>query len=162
MQNFLIVFLGLLLFLGTSCGVQSHYSIVIAELEEDRIQLVAPEGAVLEKIDRFVSQNSELEPAYTGLEIVHSGELYRLIAFDENNRLTTAITLIEDGGKLYERNDHGGYAITCSGCLSAGDESEENCTPQQEGLDQPAYCSDCSRGDCTKTVTKSDHGVIGN
>jgi hypothetical protein len=94
--------------------------------------------------------------SFSEIEIQFLDDEYLLYAIDSKNSHKTIFTLVNEGERILYFSD-GGKDITCSGYKTTGPNSAKECQPKK-GVNGHYYCTDCSRGDCTKTVTVHTNG----
>ncbi len=144
-----------------------HFDRVIGEVQDGQILFVGDKAEIVASWTKVLNMHSDFTIAFTDIQISKEGEFYFLRGRDEQNLASSAVQLILDADKLYERkylpegSDEAGhgYTVTCSGCLSTGSGSAGECQPellQGSGW----YCSDCSEGTCTKSTTSGGGGAI--
>lgn len=121
---------------------------------------------IQDRVDRWeyiVNNTSSLNLSISDVVIDFENGIYYLTAKDARSKIAARIQLIMDGGNLYERSygmlsAQTGESCTCTGCLSTGPGSADECCPKNG--ENGWYCTSCSNGECTKTVTAGDGGFL--
>ena len=116
--------------------------------------------------EKAINKKSSLNLTFSNVSIEINDGKYFLTGVDESAHATSRIKLILSSGNFYEakfsagtaRSSWQGYSCTCSGCKSTGPDSAGECSPKEN--EDGWYCTDCSKGDCAKTITAVDGGII--
>ena len=143
----------------------SYFPFAIGEVINDEAYVTADEDLLKSRWSKFLHDKAELELTFDVLKMEYDGNNYFLTAKDYSNG-SSGISLVLDGGLLYEARVGGGKTVTCTGCTSTGEESAGECDAQQKWLNDSSswYCTECSQGECTKTTTVDafiPFGVLG-
>ena len=150
----------LLLCLACNTSVHTQTQPIIGTVSNGEIRWIqSPEG-LKQQLASFVNLHSKIDLEYQEIGIKRQSSGYILIAVDPVANATTGVLLTEVDGNLYEHKDKGGTTITCEGCMSTGPRSQDECIPVANDYHVFMYCSDCSNGNCIKTITKNVEKLV--
>ncbi len=145
----------------------AHFNTVIATVDSNNgIVFSSNIGDMISNWETEINY-SEINVDFDDYFIEQNNSKYYIIAKDSTSNSTSAVELVLENGSFYERSFPGqtvtspplGETCTCSGCESTGPGTGKECQPR--GDDGGWYCTDCSQGTCTKSVTfKVGGGLI--
>jgi hypothetical protein len=139
---------------------QEHFDVRIGHVENGAGVFIIDKELVGTVWASFINENLHLNLNFKDVSIRNDQSGYFLIAVDAASRSTARIDLIEERGFLFEAKiNQGSYTIICTGCTSTGPDSSNDCIPKKEA-GGAWYCTDCSQGTCTKTVSVSTGSII--
>lgn len=142
-----------------------HFDKVIGEIHNGKITFVADVKEIKTHWQNVVNGNSDLHVSFQDIWIVKEEDGFYLRGRDTVNHASSIVKLVLDGSKFFEckyiltKSEVGGYTITCSGFTNTGPGSAGECeVALNPGVGY--YCTDCSEGTCTKTVTYTGGGGV--
>ncbi len=141
-----------------------HFDKKIAKIINNRIVMIAKKHTLAEKWEALINSNTQLKIKFETINIETNDGNYYLVGTDNKIPAESKIKLVLDGGVLYEAKylkEHSlpyGNQCTCSGCKATDSDSADKCGPKQNA--DGWYCSRCSQGTCTKTVSFQQGGIV--
>jgi len=144
---------------------KAHFDTKIAERVNNQITLVPNINDIVSKWETIVNQDPNLLVNYETVNVEIDNGKYYLVGVDKAHSAVSKIRLVLSNNVFYEKSypgkspssGSGGYSCTCSGCTSTGSDHAGECTPKEN--EGGWYCTDCSQGTCTKSVSWNDGGV---
>lgn len=142
-----------------------HFDIKIAEISDQKIKFTQQISDIISNLEDNINTGSQLGLDYYTYNIIKEDDMYFLLAKDSIIPATTKVRLVLDHDQFHEYKYNNtpskeaiGVTCTCSGCKSTGPDSSDECQPKVGTGGY--YCSDCSDGDCIKSVTETIGGVL--
>lgn len=136
----------------------SHFDFEVGKIINNENVITADINKLKSNWAKFIADNSDLELTYNSIEIIENETGIFLKGIDTDNNATSIIELTIEDGVIYEAYTDTGAGgectVTCSGCESTGPSSSKECIPHKG--DEGYYCTDCSKGTCTKSTTCND------
>lgn len=144
-----------------------HFDFLIGAYKNGEVEFVADPVRIKSHWSSFINSNSELEIQLTDIKIFEDDHGIFLLGRDTINQATAIIQLVLVEEELFEHkttfedDKETGYGntIICAGCGNFGKVQQGECEPQFE-TGKGWYCSECSKGNCTKTTITTDTGGI--
>ena len=158
----LITFIALFMFV-VSCEKETakseevgHSGIEIGRVINDELIITYDVPTLKRTWSSHINHSPDLKIQLTSISIEENNDGIFLYGIDEINKTKSRFDLVLDNSIIYHpliNNSRllGGCTTTCSGCESTGPASRGECSPQ--GTGNQTYCSSCSKGSCSKTVT---------
>lgn len=143
-----------------------HFSTVVASVVNENIVFPGNINDMITNWENVINNDPNLSLDFDNYYIEQNDGKYFIISKDLTSNSTSAIALVLLNGNFYEVSYSGvsmssqniGTTCTCSGCESTGPGSGKECQPK--GDDFGWYCTDCSQGTCTKSITIQVGGVL--
>ena len=143
-----------------------HFDTIIGHVINGDFVLAANIDKKIADWEKAINDGSSLNLTFDNVSIEINDGKYFLTGVDESAHATSRIKLILSSGNFYEakfnagtaRSSGGGISCTCSGCTSTGSDSAGECSPKEN--EDGWYCTDCSQGNCTKTETFENNGIV--
>ncbi len=143
-----------------------HFDTIIGQVINGNFVLVANINEKVSDWEDAINTGSSLNLSFDNVTIEINDGKYFLTGVDESADATSRIKLILSSGNFYEAKFQGGevgsssqgYGCTCSGCTSTGSGSAGECSPKEN--EDGWYCTSCSQGTCTKTISAVNGGII--
>lgn len=143
---------------------EAHFDTKIAEKVNNQIKLAPNINDIVSKWETIVNQDSNLSVNFESINVEIDNGKYYLVGVDKAHSAVSKVRLVLSNHLFYEKSfpgmssSVGGYGCTCSGCTSTGPDSAGECSPKEN--EKGWYCTDCSQGTCSKTVTFQNGGIL--
>ena len=134
-----------------------HFGKEIGKVINDQFVITMDIEYVKTKFTEAINLNGENFNPINSAEIVQNEEGdYNMLGRSDGS--TSAAVLILENGIFFEAS-FGGLmgTCTCTGCKSTGSDSRFECIAKSG--DSYCYCTDCSKGDCTKTHSSGTESI---
>lgn len=144
---------------------EAHFDTKIAEKVNNKITLAPNISDIVSKWETIINQDSNLLVNFESINVEIDNGKYYLVGVDKTHSAVSAVRLVLSNNVFYEKSYPGmsqssssGESCTCSGCTSTGPDHSGECVAKQN--DGGWYCTDCSQGTCTKSVTVIYGGIL--
>jgi len=145
---------------------EAHFDTKIAEKVNNQITLAPNINDIVSNWETIVNQDSNLLVNYESINVEIDNGKYFLVGVDKAHSEVSAVRLVLSNNVFYEKSysdmspssSSGGQSCTCKGCTSTGTDRTGECSPKEN--ENGWYCTGCSQGTCTKTVTFQNGGIL--